>query len=190
MTISEGRPVHTGGPRVVGLDLSLTRTGIACYDGSAHVLRPKTRGCERMVEIREGILDWMIVPTWPVDLVAIEGFSYGSKGRAVFDIGGIGWVIRVALHETGIRYVEVPPSVLKRYATGRGNADKQAMQMAAAKRLGYDDDKPDDNIVDALWLRALAMDAYGHPVCSVPQAQRDAAVNALTWPRLTAAARH
>lgn len=174
-------------PRIVGLDLSLTRTGIALPDGSAHVVRPKTRGCERMAEIRAAVVEaaCRVSGRWPADLVAIEGFAFGARGRAVFDIGGIGWVVRLALHEAGVRYVEVPPAVVKRYATGRGNADKQAMQMAAVKRLGYDDDKPDDNVIDALWLRALAMDAYGHPVCSVPQAQRDAAVKALSWPRLS-----
>lgn len=117
-------------------------------------------------------------------LVAIEGFAFGARGRAVFDIGGIGWVVRVMLYEGGVPFVEIPPSVLKRYATGRGNADKQAMQMAAVKRLGYDDDKPDDNCVDALWLRALAMDRYGHPVCTVPKAQREGSIAAVDWPKL------
>lgn len=119
------------------------------------------------------------------DLVAIEGFSFGSKGRAVFDIGGSGWIVRLALYERGVKYVEVPPSVLKRFACGRGNADKSAMLMAAINRLGYDNPKPDDNEVDALWLRALALDAYRHPVVQMPRAQRDASVAAVTWPRLT-----
>lgn len=177
-------------PRVVGLDLSLTRTGIALPDGAAVVLRPKTRGTARMVEVRDGVLNaWHgFTDTLDADIVAIEGFAFGARGRAVFDIGGVGWVIRVALHEAGVPYVEIPPSVLKRYATGRGNADKQAMQMAACKRLDYDDEKPDDNIVDALWLRALALDAYGHPVVDMPKAQRDASVAAVTWPRLRKAA--
>jgi Holliday junction resolvasome RuvABC endonuclease subunit len=138
-----------------------------------------------MTDIREDVLD--LCASVNADLVALEGFAFGARGRAVFDIGGIGWVIRVAIHEAGIRYVEIPPAVLKRYATGRGNADKQAMQMAAVKRLGYASDKPDDNEVDALWLRALAMDAYHAPVCEVPRAQRDASVAAVTWPRLTKA---
>lgn len=167
-------------PRVCGLDISLTATGIAAPDTNALVLRPSgLRGPHRMCWIRDTILNLCA----GADVVVVEGFAYARANKA-HDIGGVGWIVRVALWEAGITYVDVPPTVLKRYATGRGNADKQAMQMAAAKRLGYDDDRPDDNAVDAMWLRAIAMDAYGHPLCQVPQAQRDAAVKALTWPRL------
>lgn len=176
-------------PRILGLDVSLTRTGYALPDGSAGTIRPTTRGCERMVEIRDVVYNTCVDSLgYPdVDLVVIEGFAYGRPNKA-HDIGGIGWIVRVVLHEAGIRYVDVPPAVLKRYATGRGNADKLSMLMAAIARLDYTDEKPDDNVVDALWLRALALDAYGHPVCKVPQAQRDAAVKAVTWPRLRKAA--
>lgn len=178
-------------PRVVGLDLSLTRTGICLPDGSATLLRPKTKGCERMVEIRNEViwftghadLVFRADPRPPrCDIVAIEGFAYGRPNKA-HDIGGIGWIIRVALHEAGIKYVEIPPTVLKRYATGKGNAGKPDMLAAAIRRLDYLGS--DDNEADAMWLHALAMDAYGDPVVTMPQAQRDAAVKALSWPRLT-----
>ena len=179
-------------PRVVGLDPSLTRTGLALPDGTVELLRPpkgQDRGMKRLAWIRSTVSDLIHWPPdgGPVDVVAIEGYAHGRPNQAHY-LGELGGVLRLSLHDAGVAYVDVPPSVLKRYATGRGNADKQAMQMAATKRLGYDNEKPDDNIVDAMWLRALAMDAYGHPVCSVPKAQRDASVAALTWPRLGRAA--
>lgn len=47
-----------------------------------------------------------------------------------------------------VRYVEVPPAMLKRHATDRGNATKVEM-LAAAQRDGFDGD--DHNAADA-WL--------------------------------------
>lgn len=174
--------------RVLGADLSLTRTGIAAPDGNAHVLRPPhgaKQPEERLAWLRRSLL--AEVTEHDVTIVALEGFSFGSRGRTLDQVHGLGWIIRMALREAEVPYVIVPPSTLKRYATGRGNADKAAMQMAAQKRLGYDTDKPDDNEVDSLFLRAMAMDAYGCPVAKVPQAQRDS-LAAVTWPRLARSA--
>lgn len=179
-------------PRIMGLDLSLTRTGVALPDGSVTTIRPRTRGCERMVEIRDAVLalcrDYVTEPIPKADVVVLEGFSFGSNTRSVREIGGIGWVVRVALHEAGIPFAEITPATLKKFATGKGGgpgADKAAMQMAAVKRLGYDSDAPDDNEVDALWLRAAGLQHYGHPVCQLPQAQIDA-LSPVIWPRLPA----
>jgi Holliday junction resolvasome RuvABC endonuclease subunit len=165
-------------PRIVGLDLSLTRTGVAMPDGTVSVLRPSERGMQRLAWLRREIA--LVVEG--ADLVAVEGYAYARANQA-HQLGELGGVIRLLLHECGVRYVDVPPAVLKRYATGRGNAGKGQVLVEAVKRLGYEGS--DDNEADALWLRALALDAYGHPVVRMPQAQRDAAVRALTWPRLT-----
>lgn len=174
--------------RVFGVDLSLTRTGIAAPEGNAGVLKPVYGSKEperRLRWVRDEVVT--LARSHRAALVCMEGFSFGSKGRALDQIHGLGWLVRIALREASVPYVIVPPSVLKRYATGRGNADKAAMQMAAQKRLGYDTDRPDDNEVDALWLRALALDAYGCPAVTVPKAQRDGSIAAVTWPRIDAA---
>lgn len=69
----------------------------------------------------------------------------------------IGGIALAAAQDRGLCWVEVLPSVLKKWATGKGNADKAAMVRAARSRLPEDCgaggiDLKDDNEADALLL--------------------------------------
>lgn len=164
-------------PRVVGLDLSLTATGIASPDGTTTVLATKLRGCERLIDLRDRTRKACEL----ADLVALEGYSFGSRNSHAHALGELGGVVRVALHVASVRFVEVPPSSLKKYATGKGNAGKEEMLAAAIRRLGYDGH--DNNEADALWLRAMALDTLGHPVVDMPAVNR-AALEKVAWPQV------
>lgn len=173
-------------PRVVGLDLSLTATGIADASGGSCTVGNKLRGCERMEWIRDQVMAACpIEPApsgWPMEapLVVIEDFAFAAKGRAIFDIGGLGWVIRMALHENGIPYALVSPTALKKYATGKGNANKDAMRDAARDRFGMVAGVTSDEC-DAAWLRAMGLDHLGHPPVAMPAVNR-AALAKVAWP--------
>lgn len=132
-----------------GLDLSLTATGYADSDGDGGTFTTKTRGMERLATIRTFAVSFAVAS----DLVAIEGYSYGSKFSHSHALGELGGVIRLALWELGTDYVDVPPAVLKKWATGKGNANKDAV-LAAAIRHGYLGD--DNNGADAYWLADIA----------------------------------
>lgn len=167
--------------RVLALDLSLTATGVALPDGTTDRLSAPhgaAEPLERLTWLRDQVMRRVLAG---VDLVVLEGFSYGSKGSTVDQIYGLGWLIRVALHDHGITYVTVPPSSVKKYATGSGNAKKPDMRMELFKRMSIDE--KDDNKVDALWLQAMALDAYGHRVLPMPQVNREA-LSKVDWPSL------
>lgn len=197
--------------RVIGLDLSLTCTGIADELG-ARTFKPKSTGMERLGWVRHHVLSavrspemasggdagpLMAEPGWtmwtPVAgqdgrrLVVIEGYSMGTARQSshAHGLGELGGVVRLALWESGIPYVDVAPASLKKYATGAGNAKKDAVLGSAIRRLGYEGD--DHNEADALWLRAMAMDHYGAPVVTVPAVNRSA-LAAVKWPVLDVAA--
>jgi Holliday junction resolvasome RuvABC endonuclease subunit len=163
--------------RVLALDLSLTSTGVALPDGIAYTISGKSaRGPERLALIRARVLTLVMdcEPQSSVEPplhVAIEGPAFG-RANGMHALGQLAGVIYLALHERGIRPVIVPPSSLKKYATGKGNAPKELVLVEAVKRLGYDGS--DDNEADALWLRALVMDALGEPVVTVPATHRAA----------------
>jgi crossover junction endodeoxyribonuclease RuvC len=176
-------------PRVVGLDLSLTATGIAPSNFPqlriTYTVTTKTRGCERLAHIRDEVMKscapvevWD--PEWRMDapLVVLEGYAYGRPNQAAH-LGELGGVIRLALHEAGVPYVDVPPSNLKKYATGKGNAGKEEVLAAAIRRLGYEGH--DNNQADALWLQAMGYDALGRPVVEMPAVNR-AALEKVEWP--------
>jgi crossover junction endodeoxyribonuclease RuvC len=96
----------------------------------------------------------------------MEGFAFAAKGKQ-HEIGGLGWIIRVALDEAGIRWVEVPPTSLKMFATGRGNANKSEVVVAAVQRLGLT--PKDDNQADAAWLEEFGHHLLGKPRTDLPQ---------------------
>jgi Holliday junction resolvasome RuvABC endonuclease subunit len=150
---------------VVGVDLSLTATGIARFDGTYVLLRPGTRrGPERLVWLRDAIIAFAVAT--PDTIVAVEGYSYGSHSSS-YDLGELGGVVRTGLYEADIRYIDVPPATVKGYATGKGNANKNEVLVAAVKRLGYDGTSSDE--ADALWCRAAVLAVLGEPVVEMPQ---------------------
>lgn len=164
--------------RVVAFDLSLTSTGVADETGTRRI-RPKVTGVERLAEVRDAVvrachphvtLDEQI---WcaggrcdsRADLVALEGYSYGSPNSA-HPIGELGGVVRVGLYEAGIPFEVVPPSTIKMFACGKGNAKKADVLLAAVRRLDYQGNSEDE--ADALWLYALTMHALGSPIVTLP----------------------
>lgn len=91
-------------------------------------------------------------------LVAFETTAH-LKGHANEVYWGIVGVIKLVCQRLGVESTGVQNSEVKRHATGKGNADKQAMRLAAVKRWGSPPDGPDfffwdpsDDEADALWV--------------------------------------
>lgn len=59
--------------------------------------------------------------------VFMEDYSMGSKGR-VFHIAENTGVLKYRFFQFHIPFTTVPPTVIKKFATGKGNADKARMQ--------------------------------------------------------------
>jgi hypothetical protein len=70
-------------------------------------------------------------------------------------------VVRCCLIENSVTYLTVVASVLKKFATGKGNCGKPDMRMELYKRTGLD--IPDDNQVDAWWLRQIGLHLIEDP---------------------------
>lgn len=151
---------------VIGLDLSLTapgwflrQLGPATFgpasdpETSHGVWSPPGRGLERMHWICKKVLG--LLPTWGETLVVIEGFSFGSKGAALYEIGGLGYIVRYALWFKNVTLIEVAPSQVKKFATGKGNVNKNIVIREVFKRWAVD--ATDDNEADAYVLGRIGM---------------------------------
>lgn len=167
---------------VVAFDLGLGTIGVAHHDGTTHQITSRQTGPRRLAELRDAIRICTEEPH--ADLVAIEGQSYGHNGKGHAELAGLHAIVKVALWEDLIPYVEIPPANLKTYATGKGNASKEAVHDAAIRRLGYAGASRDE--ADALWLRAATLDHYGQPPVTVPATHRRA-LDKITWPQLPSA---
>ncbi|MEV7871459.1 Holliday junction endonuclease [Streptomyces sp. NPDC088124] len=169
--------------RVVGLDLSITATGIAYRDGSTGTISgPSEHGDRRLLTIEQAVtiaLGGPDIGLGPLpDLVVLEDLP--THARAAGITGMVHGVVRALLLRRGVPYVTLTPATLKAYATGKGTADKTAMALAAYKRSGGSE-FTDDNQCDAAWLRWAGLDWLGAPEVTVPAAQRDR-LNKANWP--------
>ncbi len=69
--------------------------------------------------------------------VAIEGYAYGAHGK-IFNLAENCGILKYKLHKLAVPVTVVEPSRVKKLATGKGNADKQAMYEAFKTETGID----------------------------------------------------
>jgi hypothetical protein len=85
----------------------------------------------------DSISDWAINLCIGASEVAIEGYSFGSKGK-VFNLAENMGIFKHKLYKAAIPVTIVEPSKAKKIATGKGNADKQTMYEAFVKETKVD----------------------------------------------------
>lgn len=118
-------------------------------------ISPRARGGARLVEIRARLAEF--VAPWGVPTVAaIEGPSLKSEHRE-YDLGEGSGAIRSWVYERAqVEMAVVPPALLKRYATGNGQADKKAVIQYAVQSLGLVLGEDEDDTADAAVLAHIA----------------------------------
>jgi hypothetical protein len=192
--VRTGPPPTPGGiaPLVVGLDVSLTCTGVA-GDGWADALRCKGRGHHRLHWLASEVME----RTRSADLVVIEGPSHGHGGQAGHhELAGLWWMITHDLWRRGIPYAVVPPVLRTIYATGSGTPAKDypksqrariakgMVRDAVAERYGFSCDGPGRyDKADAYILAMMGLHWLGWPAHVVPDSHRRA-LDSVTWPKL------
>lgn len=178
---------------VVGLDLSLTATGICTASGArtitssgragAPLRTRRARLADIATEVRRAVND----ATDRMALVVIEAPAYDSRTGHQHDRSGLWWMVVDQLLTDGHLVAEVTTGGLKKYATGKGTAKKMLVGSSATARYGVV--FGDDNQADAFVLRAMGCHRYGQPLATVPKLNAEA-LDAVQWPdvdRLTAA---
>lgn len=99
-----------------------------------------------------------LVQTHAPDIIVFEEVRAHRGTDAAHIYGGLLAHLQVIALDEGIQYEGHTVQAIKRYATGRGNADKPAM-LAAVREWGY---RPaDDNEADAIALCRLKLAELG-----------------------------
>lgn len=131
--------------RVLGLDPSLTSFGVCrltmahpglkSFHATTKVWSPKINGANR--------LDWFVrsidneLVEFEPDLIVLEGYAF-NRGNQAHQIGELGGVIRLAMFLVDRIPVIIAPAKLKKFVTGKGNANKELVMMDGYKRFGID----------------------------------------------------
>lgn len=172
--------------KILGLDLSLTSTGIAKYDSDALIrystfrLKPpsKLAGHPRLQWLRSNIR----TAVSEAQYVIVEGPSYGNQGserqKGHHERAGLWWIVTHDLWNLGLPVAIAPPAQIKKFATGKGNAGKDEVLSAVVRR--YDDFKGGNDEADALVAAALAAQKHGCPIVPVPQSHLTA-LDGVDW---------
>lgn len=146
-----------------GIDISLTGTGVAVtrFDGERVVVEIGSKPDDgtlpgelaRLTEMAERITN--LIPAGSV--VCIEGTAYGSRDGKQHSRSGLWWMVvnRLAQHQCTV--MSIPPTMLKKRATGKGNASKDLV-LAATVRKHPDLPICTNNQADAVVLDDLAQE--------------------------------
>lgn len=143
----------------VGIDYSMTSPGL-CFineDGSIRQLyyftqKPKMEGKQ------SDLIEGLSYPIYGDDIerfeklgkicvdliksqneechIGIEGYSFGSSGSRVFQIAENCGILKLILKMNGFSFKTVPPSVVKKLATGKGNSSKEPVYQSFVEKTG------------------------------------------------------
>jgi crossover junction endodeoxyribonuclease RuvC len=105
--------------------------------------------------------------------VLIEGYAFSRNmafARALTEFGGI---VRYHLRKIGHAPIEISPSSLKKFVTGKGNADKDQMVSGVQKTYGIE--IPNHNMADSFGLAQIgrALGFTNAELMQLPAHQRE-----------------
>ena len=179
------------GPDVVGLDTSLTGTGIASSRGWCEVIGhpnakknpitalPHPQRLTAMRSVRDRVLEVVGTPR----LVVMELPAPSRSGGGAHERAWLWWALYGRLVDRDIPVGLMSTNQRMLYATGKGTAGKSVVVDAVARRWPAWTTEGDDNAADAVVLMAAGRDWLGEPFGTVPQTHRRA-LDKTVWPEL------
>lgn len=170
--------------RILGLDLSLTSTGLCLPNGATARLKTRQKDGDRRLLLIRDMVRAAIREEQP-HLAVIEDLPMHAMSAGI--TAHVHGVVKAELLEARIPYALIVPATLKSYACDHGRADKKRMAAAAYLAAGVEfTSDPGGDQCDAWWLRAAGLDWYGQPEFDLPKAQRDR-LTKVQWPDLSVA---
>lgn len=148
--------------KVLGLDLSLTGTGVVILENGKfvkrHLIKSKPSGDLPLSELRriKKIVEEieMIVAEGIPNVAVIEGLAFMVRNAtALVQLSALNYMVRDMLDRYKVKFVIVAPTSLKKFITGSGASKKDVMLMETFKRYGVS--ILNDNECDAYGLAKI-----------------------------------
>jgi Holliday junction resolvasome RuvABC endonuclease subunit len=172
--------------KILGIDPSLTGTGLALVERAGpgdfawthlSVAKNNLSGHHRLDYIVDTVMS-LVSTLQHGDVVVMEGPSFNSGGAKSHELAGGWWLIKHAMwqwmEETGTElavYI-VPPRSRAKYATGNGNAKKDAV-LNSVNEWYHDINVTDHNIADAIVLATMGARVEKSYIDDVPPEEFD-----------------
>lgn len=153
--------------KILALDIS-TKTGLAVVNLEKEN-RPSVifttvvtapdgmTGMRRVGAIAQQIME--IIEEHKPDKVWMEGYGVVNYGESMIKLIEIGTLIRYSMYLVGRDYQEAKPTSIKKFVTGKGNAQKDMMMKEVYKRWGFDTNSND--IADAVGIAMFGLAVEG-----------------------------
>lgn len=152
----------------IGIDPSTAATGIVILRESGQktpeLLRhqeyvPKSlSGLARAIDVTEAVM--RIVHAYAIDRIVVEGYSLNLKNASsVIPLVELGTLLRFSLRLDGLRWYDPRATEVKKFATGKGTANKDQMILQVYKRWSFE--APSSNVADAYALAAMGLASAG-----------------------------
>jgi len=162
--------------RILGLDTS-TKTGVSIleYDPEINIIDnlykdewyfAKLKGMPRLKAFADKLYE--LLDEYEPDFCIIEGYGFANKHTLV-TLVEVGTVMKYTLHLYRVPILDVPPTSLKKFVSGKGNVKKDVMMLEAYKRWQFEGT---DNEVDAFCLAQFGMGLLG--LVKVPKTNESA----------------
>ncbi len=145
------------GPRILGVDPGTRAVGFAVLEaGSGCRLREfgtiRLRASEtipkRLAEIYRALVE--VIARHKPTVVAVEKVFHGKNFQSAMKVGEARGVVLLAGARAGIPIVEYTPAMVKKAATGNGNASKRQVQRMMARLLHLGEIPEPADAADAL----------------------------------------
>lgn len=147
----------------IGLDASWTGCAVTALDDDGEVLssevistKPGDFKCRsaRLQAMGSDFISRLSLMDSPGGkIVAMEDYAMGSKTRPQM-AGELAGHLRMLMWVADVPFILVPPTMVKKYATGKGVAAKEVMMREVYRRWGYE--AKDNNGADAYTLARIA----------------------------------
>jgi len=151
---------------VLGLDTS-TKTGVVILElkhGEEKINLlykqewnfPTLKGMPRLKAFADRLYE--LLDKYEPDVCIIEGYGFANKHTLV-TLVEVGTVIKYTLHLYRVLILDIPPTSLKKFVSGKGNVKKDVMMLETYKRWHLEGT---DNEVDAFCLAQFGLGLLGY----------------------------
>ena len=162
----------------IGLDLSLTKTGVVILQKGKIIYRglikskpvgdkPKDE-LQRIVDISLAVA--VLIDQYSPSVAIIENLAFMAKGTSLTQLAGLSYLVRSKLAQKNIPFFLVAPTSLKKFVTGSGKGEKDAMMAFTLQRYGIM--IPENNECDAFALAKIG-EILLKPDKSIPSFQKE-----------------